>query len=350
MQECKSIFLYKILTLIAILVLLLVGVNVSAATMTWDEVVIWNLQWTRLKTCQNTSYCIYNSSSNNIFFVGANTKNFTITPNVLYEIKGEVNLSNSMPLYNNTEPFYFYYVDSNGSNHGEIECITGGITTSYGMESVDSTRGYTTRTVDCQFKTNKTNIKGFGWSTQVSNWNNIQVTTNIEVKILQDNSDIINNQNQNTQNIINNQNQNQQQTNEKLDDVNDNLSDINDSLTDSSAPDMGALNDTAGWLPPGPLDSIINLPLTILNSLTNLFSGGQCQPVQITLPFVNKTGELPCLNSLYEDINGLNVLFNVIFGAIGGYILYKYLVNLYVWVEKAIMMKETGYMNDWGGV
>lgn len=208
-EKIKYYIKIILIAIIGIIIGFKTSVNeVNAASLKWDEVVVWNLQWTRLKTCNNTSYCIYNSSSNNIFFVGGNTKNFTITPNVLYEIKGEINLSNSMPLYNNTEPFSFYYLDSEGKNQGSIECITGGIITSYGLESVDNTRGVTTRTIDCQFKTKKTNIKGFGWSTQVSNWNNIQIVTDIQIKILQDNSDIINNQNQNTQNVINNQNQN----------------------------------------------------------------------------------------------------------------------------------------------
>lgn len=350
MQECKSIFIYKILTLIAILALLLVGVNVSALTTVQTPSIISIKQYSAdkvIKNCTNTNTCDYSSDSTNLQYVQT-TYNYNFTKGKRYKIQVNGYYRWGSPISMNPEfqhlreervaftaPYFSIittqcyikvtdYVVEDSTNYNEVSQM------SYNVE-------YT-----CEFspETNFTSIAFMTLTDATLLTSNLTImSSGMTVE------EVVNNQD-----IINNANNNQGQTNQRLDEVNDNLSDINDALTDSSAPDMGALNDTAGWLPPGPLDSIINLPLTIINSLTNLFSGGQCQPVQITLPFVNKTGELPCLNSLYEDINGLNVLFNVIFGAIGGYILYKYLVNLYVWVEKAIMMKETGYMNDWGGV
>lgn len=56
-----------------------------------------------------------------------------------------------------------------------------------------------------------------------------------------------------------------------------------------------------GWLPPGPVDSIINLPLNLFNALTNVLSG-TCQGVTLTLPFVNQTLTLPCFDSLCLNI------------------------------------------------
>lgn len=153
----------------------------------------------------------------------------------------------------------------------------------------------------------------------------------------------------NNQDIINNANNNQGQTNQRLDEVNDNLSDINDSLTDSSPPDMDALADTAGWLPPGPLDTVLNLPLTILNALTNIFNNS-CESAILPLPFVNKNIELPCIQSLYGQINGLDSFLNWVTIPLGAYILFKYFMHLYEWVDKTLTFRENNYIDNWGGV
>ena len=101
----------------------------------------------------------------------------------------------------------------------------------------------------------------------------------------------------NQQQIINQNNtiiNNGNSTNNKLDDLNKNL-------TDETAPNLKVLENTAGWLKPGPVDSIINLPLTLLNNLqTNL--GNTCNPVTVTIPFVDKEIYLPCFTSIYKQI------------------------------------------------
>lgn len=104
----------------------------------------------------------------------------------------------------------------------------------------------------------------------------------------------------NTNNIINNQNSNQQQTNEKLDDVNDNLGDINDFLNDSNV-NINGLENSAGWLPAGPVDSILNLPLSLYENLLDILQNGQTCPVlQINLPFIDEVLPIPCLSDIFQ--------------------------------------------------
>ena len=64
--------------------------------------------------------------------------------------------------------------------------------------------------------------------------------------------------------------------------------------------DITGLNNMAGWLPPGPLDSIINLPLNLFQALINTLSG-TCTPVTLTLPFVNQQLILPCFDTFMSQ-------------------------------------------------
>lgn len=136
--------------------------------------------------------------------------------------------------------------------------------------------------------------------------------------------------------IINNQNQ------------------INSNLTDETGPNLNGLENAAGWLKPGPVDSIINLPLTVLNNLqTNL--GNTCNPVNVTLPFVDKDITLPCISSLYKQIEGLNPWFQGVGVIAAAVILYKYFIYLYKRVDDILTLRENtmeGYFEDslWGGM
>lgn len=152
--------------------------------------------------------------------------------------------------------------------------------------------------------------------------------------------DVIINQNQN---IINNGNA----TNNKLDDLNKNL-------TDESSPNLNGLQNSAGWLKPGPVDSIINLPLSLLNNLqTNL--GNTCNPVTVTLPYVKKDINLPCISAIYKQINGLDTWFQGIGVIAAAFILYRYFMYLYNRIDDTLSFRENnmqGYFDDslWGGM
>lgn len=138
--------------------------------------------------------------------------------------------------------------------------------------------------------------------------------------------------------------QEQIKTNEKLDD-------INDSLTSTEGPDLGSLENSAGWLPSGPVDSILTLPLTLMNNiLTNLSKS--CQPINLTLPFVKQQMSLPCISTIYSQIDGLSVWINTISYIAAAIILFHYFMNLYKWVDDTLSFRENNWndTDQWGGV
>lgn len=135
--------------------------------------------------------------------------------------------------------------------------------------------------------------------------------------------------------------------------INDGLNDLNDTLTDSSPTDMSGLGDSAGWLPAGPVDSILTLPLTMLNNLVNNLSSGSCQKVVLKLPYVEKNIDLPCIKTLYEKMGITGTLFQSAGLIASAFILFNYLLKLYQWVDATLTMRENtmpGYFDDnWGG-
>ena len=147
---------------------------------------------------------------------------------------------------------------------------------------------------------------------------------------------------QNLNNSINNLSSGINATNGKLDD-------INSSINDSSSPDLDGLKNTAGWLPAGPIDSILNLPLTLLNSLTTNLSKS-CTPVELPLPYIDKTLTLPCLSTIYSQIDGLSVWVNSIGVIASAFILFQYLMNLYKWVDDTLSFRENNFIDNWTGV
>jgi len=135
----------------------------------------------------------------------------------------------------------------------------------------------------------------------------------------------------------------QEKTNKKLDN-------INSSLTDSSPISLDKLNNTTGWLPAGPVDSILNLPLSLLNNLsTNL--NKQCTPISLNIPFLDKNNTLvlPCLaNTLSENVEDFDTFYSWLGLVVSCLLLYKYLMSLYVWVDNVLMLRLEMY-EDFGG-
>lgn len=156
----------------------------------------------------------------------------------------------------------------------------------------------------------------------------------------------------NTNKMIDNQNQ----IKNKLDQLQGDISgvkgsvdNIKDSITDESAPNTDALKNSSGWLPAGPLDSLINLPLSLLNNLTTNMSKS-CQPVNLPLPFLDKNLQLPCVNTLYAQIDGLSVWINSVSVIAAAFILFHYLMGLYKWVDDTLSFRENNYIDNWTGV
>lgn len=124
----------------------------------------------------------------------------------------------------------------------------------------------------------------------------------------------------------------------KIDETNDKLDGIHGLITDNTSPNTSGLENSAGWLPPGPLDSVLNLPLTMLNSLTNSLLK-TCSPLNLTLPYVNKNLEIPCLSSIFAQITGVNSLWTWVGTIASVLILYNYLLNLYSWVDRVLTLR-----------
>ncbi len=134
----------------------------------------------------------------------------------------------------------------------------------------------------------------------------------------------------------------QKETNQKLDN-------LNDSLTSEESPNLDSLQNSSGWLPPGPIDSILNLPLSLLNNLnTNLSK--KCQPVEVNLPYVDSTLSLPCLNTIYSQMGNLSSWINGVGIVAAAFILFKYFINLYKWVDDTLTFRENNWLDNWGGL
>lgn len=250
---------------------------------------------------------------------------------------------------------------TNGSSYQNATCDT---TPKFTADNYPDSSNRIEITYTCdEIKNTRNDITFFGLTLYTDQWNTYTfISSNLKfIDNTDPNQSVIDNQNQNTQDIINNQNQNTQDiidnNNSNTDKITDAIEEsnkqqqeTNDFLKDDTNPDLNAFNNYAGWLPPGPLDSILNLPLSLLNNLTNLFSGGSCSGITLPIPYLNKNFYLPCLSSIYSQINGLNIAINTLFLPIVGYLLFKYLSSLYVWVENTLMLKDSNYMAKWGGV
>ena len=130
--------------------------------------------------------------------------------------------------------------------------------------------------------------------------------------------------------------------------VEDAIGDLTGDIMDDTPPDLDGLGDSAGWLPAGPVDSLINLPLTMLQNLANAL-GSTCEPLTLNLPFVDEDIQLPCLVSVYNKMGELPIWLNTIGTVASGFILFGYFLNLYDWVDNRIKMKDNARAKDWGG-
>lgn len=130
--------------------------------------------------------------------------------------------------------------------------------------------------------------------------------------------------------------------------TNNNIKELEDTITDDSSPDISSLSGMAGWLPPGPVDAILNLPLTYLNSLTTAL-GGTCSVVNPTLPYVNKQIELPCIKSIYQQIGAMTFV-NWVGTIVSAFMLFQYFMRLYKWVDDTLTFRENNYIDNWGGI
>ena len=123
----------------------------------------------------------------------------------------------------------------------------------------------------------------------------------------------------------------------------------NDLLTDETAPDLD-IDSMVGWLPAGPVDSILNLPLTFFNSLTTNLSK-TCKPINVPLPYLDKNYELPCIKQLFAKFGNFSTIWNLYVGTfVSVLILYSYLLRLYKYIDETLKFRDSSDISSWGGV
>lgn len=118
-----------------------------------------------------------------------------------------------------------------------------------------------------------------------------------------------------------------------------------DYMKDESDIDTSKVDSLVGYLPAGPLDSIINLPLSMLNAInTNLSK--TCVAPTFKVPFINEDFTLPCISTLYDKM-GATTLLNTLGLIVASVMLYKYFVYLYNWIDSVLSLKGNK-LKGWG--
>lgn len=113
--------------------------------------------------------------------------------------------------------------------------------------------------------------------------------------------------------------------------------------------DTSSLSGAAGWLPAGPVDSILTLPTQLLGGIVNAFTNpGSCSPLSLPLPWVDYNLKIPCLRS-YLDMTGFTPIWDTIGGIIGAFIIWETLKWLYDFVDKTLSFREDN-SSIWGGL
>lgn len=137
------------------------------------------------------------------------------------------------------------------------------------------------------------------------------------------------------QTIINNQNQ------------------INDFLTDDTPPsaDTSVLSGSAGWLPAGPVDSLLTLPITLAQGILDVFTGNhQCRPISLPLSLgpYSFNLDIPCMDS-YFSLASVNIIWNAVGVIISAFVIYSTLKWLYTFVDETLSFRENN-SGLWGGL
>lgn len=269
----------------------------------------------------------------------------TITLNNENKVKFRVyNTYSGLTYENYTASIIGYVVTNNGS----YWCTT---------QQVDTQANFVE--TECDIPTTTTSITEVSFFTIIRMGNPTQITfglsptvafykdTNVEIKQVEQQQLI---EMQTQTNAINSQTQQQHEdANKTQETIINSTNQTISTITDNSSPDLnGTLdnNTIAGWLPPGPIDSIVTLPLTLLNSLFNAM-GGTCADLVVPLPFVNKNLNIPCMSRIYNDMS-FSSFFNWIGVVASAFILYKYLLRLYKWIDATLTLRENTQV-DWGG-
>lgn len=124
-----------------------------------------------------------------------------------------------------------------------------------------------------------------------------------------------------------------------------------DFVTDTNQPNAGDIANSdsipsVGLLPAGPIDSLLLLPLNIMNSITSSL-GGSCSPIVAPLPFSNgQKLTFPCFgDTIYKG--DFSIMATLVGSVASAFILYGYFKHLYKKVDRATSL-ESNDEDEWG--
>lgn len=124
------------------------------------------------------------------------------------------------------------------------------------------------------------------------------------------------------------------------------ITDLFDFLSDDSEPDsdISGLGNVSGLLPPGPVDSLLNIPFKFLNIVINSFAGS-CVPLSFNFVF-NEEFTFACFDEVFYD-EVPTLLMNFINIVPAGFILILYSKHLYKKVDRATSLNSNSD-DEWG--
>lgn len=125
------------------------------------------------------------------------------------------------------------------------------------------------------------------------------------------------------------------------------ITDISSTLNDDTPPssDISGLGNVQGLLKPGPVDSLLNIPVEFLSIFVSSL-GGQCKPLSGTWVY-DQPLTFPCFDEIiWNDLKD-ETLLNFVELIPCAFILIYYFKHLYKKVERATSM-ETNSDDEWG--
>lgn len=103
---------------------------------------------------------------------------------------------------------------------------------------------------------------------------------------------------------------------------------INNDNVDGANSDLDDFKNSSTFSDSTGLQAVIELPLNLVNSFTNT-----CQPIQITIPWLDYTGTIPCMSTIYRQ--HFSGLYSVVALIVNAFFIYRILLKIYEIVHNA---------------
>lgn len=114
-------------------------------------------------------------------------------------------------------------------------------------------------------------------------------------------------------------------TQQKIDNINNSIN--NDNVNGANG-DFDNFKNNSDFSDSTGLQAVIELPLNLVSSFSNT-----CQPISITIPFIDYTGTIPCMSTIYRQ--HFNSLYSVVAVIVNAFFVYRILLKIYEIVHNA---------------